>query len=133
MNHSRAGLGPAGDQPGRATGAALDLRGANEDRGPRTRNLAEIRHALDAPFVAAEQRLVGLELLARPDVQRDGIDADAGNVALRDQELAGLLGEAREVERVQLIGTQVGLGVAGFHAPARIHEYSAAPGQATTR
>ena len=47
---------------------------------------------------------MGLELLFRPDVQRDGVDADAGNVALRDQELAGILGEAREVERVRLIG-----------------------------
>src|SRR5207253_9042498 len=100
--YSSAGLGPAGDQPGWATGAALDLRGANEDRGPRRRNLAEIRHAFETPFVAAEQRLVGLEFLARPDVQRDGIDADAGDLALRDQELAGLLGEAREVVRVRL-------------------------------
>src|SRR5258706_16002011 len=79
-------LGPAGDQPGWATGAALDLCGTNEDRGPRRRNPAEIRHAFETPFVAAEQRLVGLELLGRPDVQRDGIDADAGNIALCDQE-----------------------------------------------
>src|SRR5207237_7171592 len=129
--YSRAGLGPAGDQPGWATGAALDLRGANEDRGPRRRNLAEIRRAFETPFVAAEQRLVGLELLGRADVQRDGVDADAGNVALRDQELAGILGEAREVERVRLIGTQVGLGVAGLHVPARIHEHGATPVQAT--
>src|SRR5207253_10258903 len=129
--YSSAGLGPAGDQPGWATGTALDLRGANEDRGPRRRNLAEIRHAFETPFVAAEQRLVGLELLVRPDVQRDGVDADAGNVALRDQELAGILGEAREVERVRLIGTQVGLGVAGLHVPARLHEHAATPGQAT--
>src|SRR5437660_10349532 len=128
---SSAGLGPAGDQPGWATGAALDLRGTNEDRGPRRRNPAEIRHTFETPFVAAEQRLVGLELLARPDVQRDGIDADAGDLALRDQELAGLLGEAREVVRVRLIGTQVGFGVARLHVPARIHEHGATPGQAT--
>src|SRR5258708_6401472 len=67
--YSSAGLRPAGDQPGWATGAALDLRGANEHRSPRRWNLAEIRHAFETPFVAAEQRLVGLELLARPDVQ----------------------------------------------------------------
>src|SRR5205807_3489145 len=127
---SSAGLSPAGDQPGWATGAALDLRRANEDRGPRRRNLTEIRHAFDTPLVAAEQRLVGLELLGRPDVQRDRVDADAGDVALRDQELARILGEAREVERVRLIRAQVGLGVAGFHVPARIHEYSAPPGRA---
>src|SRR6266404_9973041 len=129
--YSSAGSGPAGDQPGWGAGAALDLRGANEDRGPRRWNLAEIRHAFETPFVAAEQRLVGLELLARPDVQRDGVDADAGNVALRDQELAGLLGEAREVERVRLIRAQVGFGVADLHVPARIHEHAATPGQAT--
>src|SRR5260370_11201178 len=129
--YSSAGLRPAGDQPGWATGAALDLRGTDEDRGPRRWNPAEIRHAFETPFVAAEQRLVGLELLARPDVQRDGVDADAGDLALRDQELAGLLGEAREVERVRLIGTQVGFGVARLHVPARIHEHGATPGQAT--
>src|SRR5712671_3122884 len=128
---SKNSLGPAGNEPSRATGAALDLRGANEDGGPRRRNPAEIRHAFETPLVAAEQRLVGLELLARPDVQRDRVDADAGNVALGDQELAGILGEAREVERVRLIGAQVGLGVAGLHVPARIHEHVAPPGQAT--
>src|SRR5260370_5954103 len=123
--YSSAGSGPAGDQPGWATGAALDLRGANEDRGPRRWNLAEIRHAFETPFVAAEQRLVSLELLLWPDVQRDGVDAYAGNVALRDQELAGLPGEAREVERVRLIGTQIGLGVADLRVPTRIPEHVA--------
>src|SRR5207244_1743142 len=129
--YSSAGLGPASDQPGWATRTALDLRGANEDRGPRSGNLAEIRHALETPFITAKQRLVGLELFFRPNVQRDGVDADAGNVALRDQELASLLGEAWEVERVRLIGTEVGLGVAGLHVPARIHKHGASPRQAT--
>src|SRR5262245_58996673 len=127
----RALLAPAGDQPSWAAGTALDLRGANKNCGPRWRNLAKIRYAFDPPFVTPEECLVGLVLLVRPDVERDGIDPDASDVPLLDQKVASVLCEAGEVERVRLIGTQIGLGVAGLYVPTGIHEHGTPSGQAS--
>src|SRR5215469_15008103 len=71
-------------------GCTTDLRGTHEHHRSGRRQLGEIRHAFHAPLAGPEPELMGGKILRGPEVERQGIHPQPGDLALFEQEIARL-------------------------------------------
>jgi len=85
------------DDPRRAARAAAPLRGADDHRSADGGQAAEIGDVLEAPAVARQPGVVGLEVRRDAVVERERVDGDADGRSFLDQHLGRLDMEARIV------------------------------------
>jgi hypothetical protein len=91
----RASLGD-GEQPRRSARAAAVLGRADDDCHARGVDGAEVRNVLDAVLALAERRDVDREGRVVTGIDAVGVDPQADEVALREQELRGFEAPAGE-------------------------------------
>ena len=107
------------------------LRATDHDRRPAGRDGGERGQVLQAVFARSQRRQVRIERLGGAEVKADGVDADADDVPLVDQQRRRVRMEAGEVRHPGGILVEERRGVDQPRLPARVHRDESAGRQRT--